>query len=359
MTTAGNLQNDISTKELPPDPFTAMGGGVYVNGNWVPKDHPLANPAPAPTESAHLPSLAPPRSGAGTVGGQLNPSTVGPMPLGGSAQQPAANANDPFAAMGGGVQLSNGNWVPKDHPLAQQQALSQNPAGTPAGNATGSGATTTAQQAVTGNTTVGGYHQQGSSTNVASAFQQALINKLAPPPVNAANPGIVQALKSNQYAQQRGVERGRKLAAEQAAAGGYDGSGAFQSQLFGLEQARAAQEGAFEGGMIRDLQKQQDQQLMQALALGGGQLIDQDRLAMQRYGMDLDAQLRREGLGTQRELGLGDLGLRGELGRGQLNLGLLNLLQGGEQFGQSLSADLGKFNASLNNQSLLALLGGL
>jgi hypothetical protein len=32
-----------------------------------------------------------------------------------------ADPNDPFASMGGGVKLASGGWVPKDHPLAQQE----------------------------------------------------------------------------------------------------------------------------------------------------------------------------------------------------------------------------------------------
>jgi hypothetical protein len=39
------------------DPFAAMGGGVYVNGGWVPKDHPLAKQAGAAATPAGQTSI--------------------------------------------------------------------------------------------------------------------------------------------------------------------------------------------------------------------------------------------------------------------------------------------------------------
>lgn len=42
------------------DPFEAMGGGVQINGGWVPKSHPLAQQAPAQAQQpAPLPTGAP------------------------------------------------------------------------------------------------------------------------------------------------------------------------------------------------------------------------------------------------------------------------------------------------------------
>src|SRR5690606_6471204 len=116
----------------------------------------------------------------------------------------AADPNDPFAAMGGGVKLANGGWVPKDNPAAQAQ-LAQQPQ-TPAAPAPGvaPGQPQTAQQAVTGQATVGQTPQAGQQTNVAGAFQQALINKLAPQPVTAQSASVAPALAANRLAEQRG-----------------------------------------------------------------------------------------------------------------------------------------------------------
>ncbi|MES2958112.1 MAG: hypothetical protein V4792_07985, partial [Pseudomonadota bacterium] len=88
-------------------------------------------------------------------------------------------------------------------------------------------------------------------------------------------------------------------------------------------------------------------------------LGDQDRMALSRYGIDTDAALRREGLGASTSLGQGDLALRDKLGTGNLNLGLASLLQGGQNFNSSLSSQNAQFGANLNQQALLALLGGL
>jgi hypothetical protein len=70
-----------------PDPFLALGGGVFVNGGWVPADHPLA--------------LSGASTGTGgSSGGSTTPSVC-------TTTQPAAN-----------WVCINGGWVPPDHPLA-------------------------------------------------------------------------------------------------------------------------------------------------------------------------------------------------------------------------------------------------
>jgi hypothetical protein len=59
------------------------------------------------------------------------PAQITAPPLQAANPAPSANQGDPFAAMGGGVQLPGGQWVPRNHPLAAQGQ----PA--PAGPATG------------------------------------------------------------------------------------------------------------------------------------------------------------------------------------------------------------------------------
>ena len=266
----------------------------------------------------------------------------------------AANPNvDPFQASGGGV-FVGGGWVPKNNQAAQD-AYSGLPAQQTPGapvkaqmpiQGPNAPATQTAGQAVTQNATVGAQPAQGSQTNVAGAFQQALVNKLAPQAVSADSPHLKPAIDANRLAQQRAAERQRATLAERAHADGYDSSGAFDSLALGIDADRGMREGAFEGGLLRDAQSEQDRMVMAALGLGGNMLGQQDQLAQQRYGIDTDAQLRREGLGVQSDLGGRDINLRGELGRGQLNLGLLNALMSDDQFRTGLSANLGMFNAN-------------
>lgn len=216
-----------------------------------------------------------------------------------------------------------------------------------------------AQQAYTQTATVGNTPGQGTQTNVAAAFQQAMVNKLAPAPVNAQNPAVKGSIDANRLAEQRGFERNRNMLAERAQAGGFSDSGALDSLLLGLGQERAGREAAFEGQALGDLQRSQDQDVMRALALAGGGLGQLQGFDLQRALGDLDATLRREGLGVQRQLGNRDIDVRERLGNMNAQLGLLGLLQSGDQFGKDLSARLGMFGAGLDTSSLLSILGGL
>jgi hypothetical protein len=263
------------------------------------------------------------------------------------------NIPDPFTAQGGGVKLADGSWVPKDHPLAQS-AGAQPSSPSPIASPTANQGVQTAQQAVQAPATVGAQPAQGSQTSVASAYQQALLNRLAPGPVSAQSPEISGAIAANRGAEQRGMEQTRATLAERAASQGLD-QNAFNSQLAGAQQQSAGRQSQFEGNATLQLAQQRANDLSAALALGGSMLSDVDKANLQRELADLQAQISREGLSNQLNLGSGDLALRQSLGEGQLNLGLLNALLGNQQFGQNLSAQLGMFNASLNGSTLLDL----
>ncbi len=215
------------------------------------------------------------------------------------------------------------------------------------------------QQALVGQATVGAQPQQGQQTTVAGAFQQSLLNKLSQGPITAQSPQVSPQIQANQLAEQRGFDRDRAMLAEQNAASGINNSGGANSMVRGLSQDRSQREGQFAGNAIADANRLQSAEILTALGLSGGLLSGIDSRDLQRYGIDTDAQLRREGLGASTSLGQGDLALRGELGRGNLNLGLASLLQNGQQFGQSLSSQNAQFGAGLNQSALLALLGGL
>lgn len=266
-------------------------------------------------------------------------------------------STDPFAATGGGVQLSGGEWVPKDHKLAAKAP--QAPAQAPGpGAAPGQGVAAPTNQALQSPSTVGATPAQGSQTSVAGAFQQALVNQLAPGQISAQSPEIAPAIGANRAVEQRAMERGRAQLAEQAAAQGIDPNG-MGSQLRGLQAESALRQGQFEGQAVQGLAGQRAQQLQSALALSGGLLSQQDQMALQRELAGLQAQLQREGLGVQQGLGAGDLSLRRELGTGQLNLGLLGTLLNNQQFGQNLGAQTALGQAGLNQQAILAMLGVL
>lgn len=275
----------------------------------------------------------------------------------------APDPNDPFAASGGGYKLANGGWVPKNHPLAIAE-MQQNPQASPtaAPSTAPSAATgpTTAQQAITQPVAAGAQTPQGQPTTVAGAFQQALVNRLTAPAPSESDPAISGAITANKNTEQRGMEKTRALLAERAASQGLD-QNAMTTQLTGAQGESAGRQAAFAGNAVMQQAQQQAQQLSAALALGGSMLSQQDQLAMQDKLAQLNAQIQRESIGQQGALGQGDLSLRRDLGQGNLNLGLLSTLLNNQQFGQGLSADLGKFNASANSSnlsSLLAALGG-
>ena len=286
----------------------------------------------------------------------VGPQAPVPSPVANATASAAPDPNDPFAAMGGGVKLASGGWVPKDHPLAQAQLASQ-PTAAPS-TAPSMAGPQTAQQALTSPVTVGATTPQGQPTTVAGAFQQSLVNRLNAPAPSASDPAISGAIAANKGAEQRGMEKTRSLLAERAASQGVD-QNAFNSQLLGAQQESAGRQASFAGNAVMSQAQQQAQNLTAALALGGSMLSQQDQLAMQDKLAQLNAQIQRESIAQQGSLGQGDLSLRRDLGEGGLNLSLLSTLLNNQQFGQSLGADLGKFSAAQNSSNLSSLLSAL
>jgi hypothetical protein len=218
----------------------------------------------------------------------------------------------------------------------------------------------TTQQDVGGTTaTNGGTIAQGAPTTVAQSFQQALINRLNPTPIGVNSPSVAPAIQANQLAEQRGMERSRNLLAERSAADGTNNSGGFDSQLLGLSQQRAQREGQFAGNAIQQGQALQDADTRAFSGMAGSLLSGNANLSQQMNLANLDAELRRAGLAQQGQLGNADIALRGRLGEGQLNLGLLSALLSNDQFGRSLGQNASQFGAQLDQNGLLALLGGL
>jgi hypothetical protein len=186
-----------------------------------------------------------------------------------------------------------------------------------------------------------------------------LVNRLTAPAVTAQSPEVAPAIAANKLSEQRGMERGRALLAEQAAGGGTDASGGFNTGVLGLNQQRAQNEGQFAGNAVMSAAQQQRNDLTSALSLAGGMLSQQDQLAAQAKLAELDAQLRREGLSAQTSLGQQDIGLRQQLGEGSLNLGLLSALMGNQVQNSSLGLQAGLGTANLNQQAVLSALGYL
>jgi len=289
-------------------------------------------------------------------------------PVAPAAAPPAKKAYTPEEAGKLGL-----GWVDQYNPNYGKAGFvgSETPAPAPAAQSPG-GITATpaatgpqnAQQALTGTP------QAGPPTTAAGAFQQAMLNNLAPAPVTADSASIAPQIQANQLAQQRGSERQRAQNAERNAAQGTSMSGGATTEQIGLEQDRAAQEGQFSADAIAGQTDKDRQAQLLMSQLAGGMLTSQGAQDLSRYGIDTGAATSKYGIDTgaatskygvdaNKELGAGDLALRGELGKGQLNLGLAGLLQGGDQFDKSLSSNQAQFGANLNQNALLQLLQGL
>ncbi len=96
-----------------PDPFLSLGGGAWVNGGWVPPDHPLAAGA-----------------------GRIEPAGSGGASSTGTPQATACVTPMP----GTGWVCVNGGWLPPGHPLASSGTSTGTGAtGGSSGSATGTG----------------------------------------------------------------------------------------------------------------------------------------------------------------------------------------------------------------------------
>jgi hypothetical protein len=269
-----------------------------------------------------------------------------------------ANPNDPNAMV---RNTQTGQMVTQSHPTYTNY---QAPSGTGdfgndvVGTAV-SGPITTQQQVGSTTAPVGGSINQGAPATVAQSFQQALVNRLNPQSISAQSPEVAGAIQANNLSEQRAFSRDRNMLAERAAAQGFNNGGGFETGLSGLAQNRAQREGQFAGSAIQQAQRDQDMNTRSAMAQAAGLLSGNANLSQQQQLAELDAALRREGLGAQTALGNRDIDLRSRLGEGQLNLGLLTALLGNDQFGRSLAQQGAQFGAGLDQSGLLALLGGL
>jgi hypothetical protein len=181
--------------------------------------------------------------------------------------------------------------------------------------------------------------------------------------VTTQTPQVAEQIAAARVENQRAHERDRMMLAERAAAQGLSGSGAFESDLLGLAQARGERDKAATASALRWGQDAQDARLMASLGIGQGIMQQGDAAQLQRELAALDADLRRQGLSIQsgdldlrRALGTGQLDLQRQLGHGDLDFRYRQLGQQGDQFGQSLSLQALIEQERIKQAYLLALL---
>lgn len=110
---------------------------------------------------------------------------------------------------------------------------------------------------------------------------------------SASDPEIALPSAAFRQGQQRMEERSRAELAERAAHEGYSDSGAFDTELRGIQQARGQAESAYEAGLFADAAQRRLTELTQVAALGSQFLSQQDQLQLQREIANLEAQLEQ------------------------------------------------------------------
>ena len=219
----------------------------------------------------------------------------------------ALSQNDPFAAMGGGVWIpSLGQWVPKDHPLANTPGAQ--PGGQP--------------PAAAGSPAV----------DMESLARQRIIDLLNTP--RTVDPNTLRdspEMQAVYLMAQRAEERDRAALAERAAAGGWSGSGGMEGGINALREQRGATEMQMMGQLATQYMERQREDLKAGIeyALNQGQFEDAQALqrelaaleaAIQREKIAADVSMNNAEIALREKLGIGDLDLRRELGLGELDL---------------------------------------
>jgi hypothetical protein len=236
---------------------------------------------------------------------QAQPVAPGGIATAPPVAPPAAAAGDPFTAMGGGVKLPTGEWVPKDHPLAQPQAPTALAAAQAPAAPLGSSLTPPqAPPAAPGD--LAGPQAQSvppAAPTVNTAFKDALLAQLG---VNQQAPSLNDpALKGQSdafaLAQTRSRDAARSALAERMAQEGGPGvnSGAFNQDLAGLFQQQGEAEGAFNANLVgKELQNRRDQ-LVQYMTMAGNQMNAEEARSLQKQLADIDAGLKQQGMSQQ------------------------------------------------------------
>lgn len=284
-----------------PDPFASMGGGVFVNGGWVPPGHPLANQAGAGQQSG--------LNSAPAVAGSPQPANV---PYG----TPATGAP------GGPAQQGQ-----------NAQTYSNDPGSIPAHYLL----------------------NQGSQDVVRNTLLQR-----ATQPVNVdprTNPAIRQQSDAFAFAQERARRNQVADNAEAYSARGMGGSGAQRVEDRMANEAAMRNIGGFEAELVgKELQVQRDEIKHAIDSLRASGQADQ-AMALEREMRTIEQQLQRLGITTSADIAGQELALKRELGLGGLNIDASRVLLADKQANNQLGFQIGDREAWYNYLALQSVLG--
>lgn len=296
------------------DPFAASGGGDYINGNWIPKSmtqqqqQQAAAPAPAPT--AQFAGVAP--------------------------------GTDPFAATGGGVQV-NGMWVPKSHPLAAQAGAQPSAAAPPAGSSGYYGGSPTGPQ------------PYNATPAAQTSFMNTVAGRMTQNVVPSADDPVIRA-QTNAY--NANVDRQtRNLISDQAEKLGPYATGALHGTDLMARERAGQVKGSFEADLVgRELQSRREE-VQRAIDTMQAVLTEDQRAALERERMALDAELTRLGISTSASTAAAELALKDKLGTGGLNIDMMRALLQNQQFGDDLGLRVADTEAKWDNEAIRRAMG--
>lgn len=261
------------------DIFGGASAGIY-SPAWQSEEQGGSNPATQTNMTMLAPGASP--------GAQ--PTSSPSAPAGGSDV-------DPFAAMGGGVRLPGGEWVPKDHPLASQ--------GTPAGGGNpGNGGVPGAPLRPTIDQDPSDNPELGSPEDVAEALKnpknalmQQLMERMRQSRDIDGNDPIIKNQTDRYRANE---ERARRDYLSDVAEGSSRFStGAMRGQQRMTAERMGQRVGGFEANLVAQELSTRRGEIENALNSMGNMLTEQERQTLEREKMALDASLRRQQMDMQ------------------------------------------------------------
>ena len=265
--------------------------------------------------------------------GAAAPASPAPAPQ--RTQAPPLQAAQPAPAAPqapvAGVTLPNGQWVPNDHPLAQQ-------GGTMSGSA-------------------GGAAPQSPGASMTDAFRTALTERLKANPIPTSiegDPVLAAQSGAMRQASARQAARERSAGMEAASANGLPGDAMARR----VAADRVFREGQADAQLLGDARSERMGELFQALGLAGNYDMADRGLAEQTAGRIAGQDIQRAGLDVQSRLGQGDLALRDRLGTRGQDLELMNLLLADRDRGVGRGLQAAGLTSGLNTQALMAAMMG-
>jgi hypothetical protein len=144
-------------------------------------------------------------------------------------------------------------------------------------------------------------------------------------------------------------------AAERTAASNGLGAGGYDANLMAAETAAGDRKAGFESDLMRGELQGQRERIMQAMGLAAQSGNAAQGRALQERLAQVDATLRREGYGVQRE----GMNMQNRLGQGQLGLGLLQSLMGDRRAGDQLGFNYAALGQQANQGLLNSILQNL